>query len=166
MNVRYRVDLSQIERTELRALLSGGKHASRKLKRAQILLAANAGASDEEIARSVGVGGSPSPLPTVSGDNALAFAAAFYSPDHPRYRRPFALQYQWSIPPPHAFVRGWAAMCFSDDEVCSAWVGNVRAAAPDAIRFDLVVTKSLWGQRGVSATIAAVMVLARDAKAH
>jgi transposase len=30
----------------------------RKLKRAQILLAADAGASDEEIARSVGVGGS------------------------------------------------------------------------------------------------------------
>src|SRR5271165_5116748 len=58
MNVRYRVDLSQIERTELRALLSGGKHASRRLKRAQILLAADAGASDEEIARSVGAGGS------------------------------------------------------------------------------------------------------------
>src|SRR5271157_3539494 len=58
MNVRYRVDLSQIERTELRALLSGGKHAARKLKRAQILLAADAGASDEEISRSVGVGGS------------------------------------------------------------------------------------------------------------
>jgi hypothetical protein len=51
MNVRYRVDLSQIERTALRALLSGGKHASRKLKRAQILLAADAGTSDEEIAR-------------------------------------------------------------------------------------------------------------------
>jgi transposase len=58
MNVRYRVDLSQIERTELRALFRGGKHASRKLKRAQILLAADAGASDEEIARSVGVSGS------------------------------------------------------------------------------------------------------------
>jgi hypothetical protein len=56
MNVRYRAELSQIERTELRALLSGGKHASRKLKRAQILLAADA--CDEEIARSVGVGGS------------------------------------------------------------------------------------------------------------
>jgi hypothetical protein len=52
MNVRYRVDLSQIERTELRALLKGGKQASRKLKRAQILLAADAGSSDEEIARS------------------------------------------------------------------------------------------------------------------
>jgi len=58
MNVRYRVDLSQIERTELEALLNGGRHASRKLKRAQILLAADAGGSDEEIARSIGVGGS------------------------------------------------------------------------------------------------------------
>src|ERR1700693_1403818 len=57
MNLRYRVDLSQIERAALRALLSGGKHASRRLKRAQILLAADAGASDEEIARSGGVGG-------------------------------------------------------------------------------------------------------------
>ena len=58
MNIRYRVELSQTERDELKALLSGGKNATRKLKRAQILLAADAGASDEEIARSVGVGGS------------------------------------------------------------------------------------------------------------
>jgi transposase len=58
MNVRYRVELSHAERTELRALLSGGKQAARKLKRAQILLAADAGASDEAIAASVGVGGS------------------------------------------------------------------------------------------------------------
>ena len=58
MNVRYRVELSQAERAELGPLLSGGKHAARKLKRAQILLAADAGASDEEIARAVGVGGS------------------------------------------------------------------------------------------------------------
>jgi len=58
MNVRYRVELSQTERAELTALVSGGKHAVRKLKRAQILLAADAGASDAEIARSVGVGGS------------------------------------------------------------------------------------------------------------
>jgi transposase len=58
MNVRYRVELSQTEHDELKALLSGGRHAARKLKRAQILLAADAGVSDEEIARSVGVGGS------------------------------------------------------------------------------------------------------------
>src|SRR5262252_4952756 len=58
MNIRYRVELSQTERDELKALLGGGRHAVRKLKRAQILLAADAGASDEEIARGVGVGGS------------------------------------------------------------------------------------------------------------
>jgi transposase len=58
MNVRYRVDLTQCERHELEALLSGGKQAARKLKRAQILLAADAGVADEEIAATVGVGGS------------------------------------------------------------------------------------------------------------
>src|ERR1700733_12344589 len=58
MNVRYRVELSQSERAELMQLLSGGTHAARKLKRAQILLAADSGASDEEIATSIGVGGS------------------------------------------------------------------------------------------------------------
>ena len=58
MNVRYRVDLSQAERAELTGLLSGGKHAARKLKRAQILLAADAGAGDEDIAVNVAVGGS------------------------------------------------------------------------------------------------------------
>src|SRR5258708_23076728 len=58
MNVRYRVELSQAERGELMALLSGGKHAARKLKRAQILLAADAGASDDAIATSISVSGS------------------------------------------------------------------------------------------------------------
>src|SRR3979411_1953603 len=58
MNVRYRVTLTQYERNALATLLSGGKHAARQLKRAQILLAADAGVGDEEIARSVGVGGS------------------------------------------------------------------------------------------------------------
>ena len=37
MNVRYRVELSQAERDGLTMMLSGGTHAARKLKRAQIL---------------------------------------------------------------------------------------------------------------------------------
>jgi len=56
MNVRYRVELSQAERDQLTDMLSGGKHAARKLKRAQILLAADAGTSDAVIAASVSVG--------------------------------------------------------------------------------------------------------------
>ncbi len=58
MNIRYRVELSQSERCELRSLLSSGTHPARKLKRAQVLLAADAGASDAEIAARVVVGGS------------------------------------------------------------------------------------------------------------
>jgi hypothetical protein len=55
MNVPSRVELSQPNAT---VLLSGGRHAARKLERAQSLLAADAGASDGEIARNAGAGGS------------------------------------------------------------------------------------------------------------
>jgi transposase len=58
MNIRYHVELSQAERNELTALLSGGKHSARKLKRAQILLAADARTGDEDIATTLSVGGS------------------------------------------------------------------------------------------------------------
>src|SRR3954471_16845871 len=56
MTVRYRVDLSEAERTELQSLTGGGRQAVRKIKRAQILLAANAGHGDEAIAATVAVG--------------------------------------------------------------------------------------------------------------
>jgi transposase len=58
MNVGYRVELSQSERDELLTLLSGGRHTARKLKRAQILLAADAGTTDDQIAATVRVSGS------------------------------------------------------------------------------------------------------------
>jgi transposase len=58
MNIQYRVELNEAERAQLTAMLSGGRHAVRKLKRAQILLAADAGICDEAIAGSVSVGGS------------------------------------------------------------------------------------------------------------
>ncbi|WP_315743496.1 IS630 family transposase [Bradyrhizobium sp. SZCCHNR1075] len=56
MSIRYHVDLSSAERAELELLLAGGSQAVRKLKRAQILLAADAGMGDDDIATSVGVG--------------------------------------------------------------------------------------------------------------
>ncbi len=55
MNIRYWVELSEAERTELQVMLSGGRHAVRRLKRAQILLPTDAGQSDEAIATSVAV---------------------------------------------------------------------------------------------------------------
>lgn len=43
MNIRYCIDLTDEERAELSNLLSAGKSAVRRLKRAQILLAADRG---------------------------------------------------------------------------------------------------------------------------
>src|SRR5262249_42343752 len=57
MNVRYRVELSQAERDQLDEMLRGGKQAARRLKRAQILLAADTGVTEAVIATTVGVGG-------------------------------------------------------------------------------------------------------------
>jgi hypothetical protein len=56
MTVRYRVDLSEAARGELHALTGSGRQAVRKVKRAQILLAADAGHGDEAIAATVAVG--------------------------------------------------------------------------------------------------------------
>jgi transposase len=56
MNIRYRVTLTSDERQQLQALVSGGKAAARKIKRAQILLAADAKSIDEAIALNIGVG--------------------------------------------------------------------------------------------------------------
>ena len=57
MNIRYRVDLTGDERAELSQMLSAGKCGAR-LKRAQILLAADDGVSDDEIERALGASGS------------------------------------------------------------------------------------------------------------
>ena len=56
MNVRYRVTLSELEREELKALVSAGKQPVRRLKRAQILLASDSGAGEERIAQVLRIG--------------------------------------------------------------------------------------------------------------
>ena len=56
MNIRYRVTLTPDERQQLQALTRGGTRAVRQIKRAQILLAADAQVPDARIATDVGVG--------------------------------------------------------------------------------------------------------------
>ena len=56
MNIRHVVQLSAEEREYLEGLIAGGTASVRRTKRAQILLASDAGARDGEIARSVRVG--------------------------------------------------------------------------------------------------------------
>jgi transposase len=56
MNIRYRVTLTADERLHLEGLTQKGKVSARRLKRAQILLAADQGSTDEAIATNVVVG--------------------------------------------------------------------------------------------------------------
>jgi transposase len=110
MNVRYRVEPSQAERDQLTEMLRGGHHAARKVKRAQILLAADNGATEAAIAASVAVGEStiyrtkrrfvegnlelalneelrPAPPRKLSGQQeALLVATACFSPPQGRAR--------------------------------------------------------------------------------
>lgn len=56
MNIRYVVELTPEEREQLRELVSRGSHRARKVKRAQVLLAAADGQGDGVIAKSLSVG--------------------------------------------------------------------------------------------------------------
>ena len=56
MNVRFRVTLTTDERDWLHAFVLAGKGAFRRLKRAQILLASEAGSTDAVIAKNISVG--------------------------------------------------------------------------------------------------------------
>lgn len=56
MNIRYRITLTSEEREQLRGLVQVGKGPVRRLKRAQILLAAASGSGDAAIAANVNVG--------------------------------------------------------------------------------------------------------------
>jgi transposase len=56
MHLRYRVELEESERQYLETMVGGGTQAVRRVKRAQILLAAARGQTDEAIATAVRVG--------------------------------------------------------------------------------------------------------------
>jgi len=103
------------------------------------------------------------PLTAISGDDGLAFATAFYSPDHPVYGRPFRHQYAWGMPRRQTLEKGWAAMCFANDASCMGWMSKVVAVAPEYMRFTLDVQPRLWGREGVPASITALIVVPHEA---
>jgi hypothetical protein len=105
-------------------------------------------------------------MPAISGDDGLAFATAFYSPDHPVYGRPFQYQYTWGMPRAMTLERGWAAMCFADNQTCRDWMDKVIAIAPEFARVDFEVTPRLWGLAGQPASLIALMVPPHGSKAN
>jgi 4-amino-4-deoxy-L-arabinose transferase-like glycosyltransferase len=103
------------------------------------------------------------PLTAVSGDDALAFAVAFYSPDHPHYARPFAHQHTWRTPRKETLDRGWAALCFTDQAECLDWMKSTSAKASGPIQRTFELEASLLGVPGVKRGLVSLIVPPSDA---
>lgn len=98
------------------------------------------------------------PFSAVSGDDALAFATAFYSSDHPYYARPFAKQYTWPVPRKTTLERGWAGLCFHDQPDCLEWMEKTAARAGGFVRGEFRAQAELFGVPGVSRKVVWLIV--------
>lgn len=94
------------------------------------------------------------PLPAIGGDENLAVAAAFYSPDHP-----FSMtaSFHESLDATTA-EKGWAAMCFHGDAVCIEGMSRIALVAPRAIQTEFVAQSMLFGWSGAMRRITAFIV--------
>jgi 4-amino-4-deoxy-L-arabinose transferase-like glycosyltransferase len=101
---------------------------------------------------------SSEPLSAVSGNDALAFATAFYSPDHPVYARPFAYQYTWGMPRKSTLEKGWAALCFYEQGDCIEWMEMTSARASRFVRSEFAVQSTLLGRPGATRHVIALIV--------
>jgi hypothetical protein len=97
-------------------------------------------------------------LPAVGGDDDLAFALAFYSPDHPVYERRLVNPGAKPLPNPALYERGWAALCFGEDTYCAAAMERVAGQARRSVRSEFAVRSMLAGQPGASQRFTALMV--------
>jgi hypothetical protein len=97
-------------------------------------------------------------LPAIGGDDVLAFAAAFYSPDHPIFKERLSLNNQQGLPLPTTFERGWAALCFNGDKYCIDSMERTAAHAPRFVRSEFVVESTLLGEPGATQRFTALIV--------
>jgi 4-amino-4-deoxy-L-arabinose transferase-like glycosyltransferase len=103
------------------------------------------------------------PLSAVGGDEGLAFAMAFYSPDHPLYEERLVLPFTDALPRHATFEQGWAALCYGGDAPCIASMERVAAYAPRSVNTEFVVQSSLLGEPGATQRFTALMVPPADA---
>src|ERR1700681_269656 len=101
---------------------------------------------------------SDSALAAVGGDDGLALAAAFYSPDHPVYQSPLVYPHTETSPREASFSRGWAALCYDVDTHCIAAMERTAARAGRYVRTQFAVRSTVFGQPGASQGFAALMV--------
>ena len=97
-------------------------------------------------------------LPAVGGDDDLALALAFYSPDHPIYENRLVNPRMKRPPDSAVLEHGWAALCFGEDAGCIASIEEAAAHAPRFVRSEFAVQSTLFGQSGASQRFTAIMV--------
>ena len=97
-------------------------------------------------------------LPAVGGDDDLAFAMAFYSPDHPAYEERLVHPHAERLSAQAKFERGWAALCFEGDQHCIAAMERTAARASRYVRTEFILESTLLGQPGATQGFVALIV--------
>jgi 4-amino-4-deoxy-L-arabinose transferase-like glycosyltransferase len=97
-------------------------------------------------------------IPAVGGDEGLAFALAFYSPDHPIFDERVVHPHGLELPADVTFEQGWAAMCYIEDKDCITATENVAARSQRFVRSEFAVQSTLLGQPGATQRFAAFIV--------
>ena len=100
---------------------------------------------------------SDTPLAFVGGDDALAFAMAFYSPDHPRYDHRLVCLGADEFPQA-IFERGWASLCDGQDAICIAGMQTMAAPTARLVSSEFELRSTLLGWPGASRRFAAFIV--------
>jgi len=93
---------------------------------------------------------SDTPLPAVGGDEGLAFAAAFYSPDHPLYDASLLTGNVQPQAPGSRFAQGWTALCYDTDIQCVAAMERAAAQERHVVRSEFVLQSELFGEPGAT----------------
>jgi hypothetical protein len=101
---------------------------------------------------------SDAPLAAVGGDDDLALALAFYSPDHPLYENRLVNPRMKKLPDSAFLESGWAALCFAEDAGCIESIAEVAARAPRFVRSEFTVRSTLLDQPGASQRFEAFIV--------
>jgi hypothetical protein len=89
------------------------------------------------------------PLPVVGGDEGLALALAFYSPDHPYFDMSLVCP-KPEEPAPESLDRGWAALCLEEDLLCVDKMQRIAPPASRVVAWGFTVRSSLLGWPGAS----------------
>ena len=101
-------------------------------------------------------------LAAVGGDEGLAFAAAFYSPDQPVFEERLVVPHTEALPRHASFERGWAARCYHGDIGCIASMQRIAARDARFVRTEFEVQSTLLGQPGATQRFTALMVPPSD----